>query len=153
VATTYHGLCENKSVSHEGIKFGKRDELAGQEKVQYSPAAITPAKVRVHLKEGTGLEIDWKDGHHSAFPFAFLRNACPCAHCNEEREKQGRSPGQPEKPKPGLLPMYKEPARPIEVTPVGRYAISFHWNDGHQHGIYSWEYLRSLGDILIAKRH
>jgi DUF971 family protein len=38
--------------------------------------------------------------------------------------------------------MFKAAARPAEVKPVGKYAISFAWNDGHQHGIYSWEYLR-----------
>jgi DUF971 family protein len=40
------------------------------------------------------------------------------------------------------LQMYKAPARPDSVSPVGRYAISFRWNDGHQSGIYSWDYLR-----------
>ena len=38
--------------------------------------------------------------------------------------------------------MFKAAARPTEVKPVGKYAISFHWNDGHEHGIYSWKYLR-----------
>ena len=38
--------------------------------------------------------------------------------------------------------MFKAAAKPLEATPVGKYAISFRWNDGHQHGIYSWEFLR-----------
>ena len=47
------------------------------------------------------------------------------------------------KPQPAtLLQMYKAPPRPDAVSPVGRYAISFRWNDGHQSGIYSWDYLR-----------
>jgi DUF971 family protein len=39
--------------------------------------------------------------------------------------------------------MFKPLLRPTEVAPVGHYAIRFSWNDGHQHGIYSWDYLRT----------
>lgn len=130
-------------MSHEGIKFGQRtDPEVAQEKVQLSPEALAPKSIRVHLTDGSGMEIDWKDGHRSHYAFKWLRDACPCALCNEKREKQGRKPGQPEPKEPAALPMYKAPARPEEVIPVGKYAISFRWNDGHQHGIYSWEYLR-----------
>ena len=88
------------------------------------------------------MDIEWKDGHRSVYSFPFLRDACPCALCNEEREKDGRQPGDPLKPIAGALPMFKAAARPTEVEPVGKYAIRFSWNDGHQHGIYSWQYLR-----------
>ena len=101
-----------------------------------------PKSVKVNVTTGTGVEIEWKDGHRSAYSFPFLRDACPCALCNEEREKDGRQPGDPIKPVAGALPMFKAAARPTEVKPVGKYAISFHWNDGHEHGIYSWTYLR-----------
>ncbi len=104
----------------------------------------TPAKVKVYKTEGTGVGIVWKDGHVSNWSFAWLRDACPCATCHEERERTGRLPGEP-KPKPqALLPMYEAPARPVEVTPVGKYAIKFKWNDGHEAGIYSWEFLRRV---------
>jgi DUF971 family protein len=131
-------------MSHEGIRF-VNDEQARKE-VELSrelpQEAITPVKVRVHKTEGTGVEIDWKDGHKSQWSFKWLRDACPCATCVEERRADGREPGTP-KPEPKqLLPMYTPPARPSEVTPVGRYAISFHWEDGHKSGIYSWDYLR-----------
>ena len=88
------------------------------------------------------MEIDWKDGHRSHYTFQWLRDACPCALCEDEREKSGQRRGQAPKTRAGTLPMYREPPRPLEVSAVGKYAISFHWNDGHQHGIYSWEYLR-----------
>ncbi len=131
-------------MSHEGIKFGSRtDPELAQQRVPLSDLAMTPKAVRVHLTDSSGLEIDWKDGHHSLYPFKWLRDACPCALCNDEREKLGREAGEPEKAKSATLPMYKAPTRPEEVIPVGRYAISFRWNDGHQHGIYSWEYLRT----------
>jgi DUF971 family protein len=112
--------------------------------VKLAPEAVTPLKVRVHKTEGTGVNIDWRDGHASSWDFAWLRNACPCATCHEEREKSGRAPGVA-KPKPtSLLPLYEAPARPIEVTPVGKYALRFKWSDGHESGIYSWEYLRRV---------
>ncbi len=108
--------------------------------------AIHPAKVRVDKTGGTGMTIEWRDGHASQWTFAWLRAACPCATCNEEREKDGREIGVA-KPKPvATLPMYEAPARPIEVTPVGKYAIRFKWNDGHEAGLYSWDYLRNACD-------
>jgi len=104
--------------------------------------ANDPASVRVNLTSGTGMEIDWKDGHRSTYSFAFLRDACPCAMCNEERDKSGRQPGQTPKLAPGALPMFKSAAKPVSTEAVGKYAIRFHWNDGHDLGIYSWALLR-----------
>jgi DUF971 family protein len=40
--------------------------------------------------------------------------------------------------------MYRATAKPTQAEPVGRYALRFTWNDGHQHGIYSWQYLREI---------
>ncbi|MBW4043903.1 MAG: DUF971 domain-containing protein [Acidobacteria bacterium] len=131
-------------MSHEGIRFvteeqARREEAAHKELPR---EATEPLKVRVQKTEGTGMEIDWKDGHKSRWTFAWLRNACPCATCHEEREKAGREPGEPKPQATSLLPMYQAPPRPDSVAPTGKYAISFHWNDGHTSGIYSWDYLR-----------
>ena len=101
-----------------------------------------PKSVKVHKTSGTTMDIEWDDGHRSTYTFVYLRDACPCALCNDEREKDGREPGDPPKPVAGALPLFKAMARPTEVEPVGKYAIRFTWNDGHQHGIYSWQYLR-----------
>ncbi|HZY63480.1 MAG TPA: DUF971 domain-containing protein [Edaphobacter sp.] len=133
-------------MSHEGIRIVNAEDAQREanEERHLPTDAVTPRKVRVMKTEGTGVEIDWKDGHRSAWDFVWLRNACPCATCHEEREKTGRKPGEP-KPKPqALLQMYEAPARPVDVTPVGRYALKFKWNDGHEAGIYSWEYLRRV---------
>ncbi|MDE3103817.1 MAG: DUF971 domain-containing protein [Acidobacteriota bacterium] len=132
-------------MSHEGIRIVSADEAKRDaELARLPPEATSPQKIRVKKTEGTGVEIDWKDGHHSAWSFAWLRNGCPCATCHDEREKSGRKPGEA-KPKPQtLLMMYEEPPRPVEVTPVGNYALKFKWNDGHEAGIYSWEYLRRV---------
>ncbi len=132
-------------MSHEGIRFISEEDarrLADEEKRNLPREAMEPARVRVQKTTGTGMEIDWKDGHQSRWTFSWLRNACPCATCHEERGASGRKPGEPKPQPPSLLQMYKAPARPESVAPVGRYAISFHWNDGHQSGIYSWDYLR-----------
>src|ERR1700747_3049910 len=70
-----------------------------------------PKSVKVNLTTGTGVEIEWKDGHHSHYSFVFLRDACPCALCDEERGKTGRQPGERPKPVLGALPMFKESAK------------------------------------------
>lgn len=103
-----------------------------------------PKSVNVHLATGQGLDISWKDGHTSHYSFVFLRDACPCALCDEERGKTGRKAGEAPKLAPGKLPMFKELAKPLKAEGVGKYAIRFEWNDGHALGIYSWNFLREI---------
>ena len=81
------------------------------------------------------LRIDWKDGHQSLLQVRDLRLACRCARCVEELT------GRP------LLKDDDIPAevRPVRISPVGRYAIQIAWSDGHDTGIYTFEYLRELG--------
>jgi DUF971 family protein len=131
-------------MSHEGIRFVSPEEAARENEGPQPLAriAMTPEKVRVRLSEGKGLEIDWQDGHRSAWNFAWLRDACPCATCVDERKNDGRKIGQPKAKPAELLPMYKAPAKPASAHAVGRYALQFNWQDGHSGGIYSWEYLR-----------
>lgn len=133
-------------MSHEGIHFASKEDQAREieENRPLPRIAVTPEKVRVLMTEGKGLEIDWMDGHKSAWSFAWLREACPCATCIEERKAEDRKPGQP-RPRPAeLLPMYAPPPKPASAHAVGRYAIQFNWLDGHSGGIYSWEYLRRV---------
>ena len=131
-------------MSHEGIRVSTPEESARQAEAERPLAriAVTPEKVRVLLTEGKGLEIDWADGHRSTWNFKWLRDACPCATCNDERRQEGRKPGQPKKTPAQLLPMYTPPAKPASAQGVGKYAIQFNWLDGHTSGIYSWDYLR-----------
>lgn len=161
-------LQENKSMSHEGIRPGTPEDLREEELAERELPldAKDPAKVRIHKTEGTGVEIDWKDGHHSAWSFTWLRDACPCATCVDERQKSGRGVGEP-RPQPVAPPPPHEPVAPAgahvsyqwrnpllsaaqahgplrleHAAPVGNYAVSFTWNDGHKTGIYSFDYLR-----------
>jgi DUF971 family protein len=111
---------------------------------EFMVASADPKSVKVNVTTGTGMEIEWKDSHRSGYSFVFLRDACPCALCDEERSKTHRQPGDPPKLAPGVLPMFKPAAKPTSVEPVGKYAIKFHWNDGHELGIYSWQFLRDV---------
>jgi DUF971 family protein len=102
-----------------------------------------PTDVKVHVKTGAGVDITWADGHTSHFDFAFLRENCPCASCNDERGKKEslRAMNLPASP---LLPMYKPKARAQSATQVGNYAIQINFTDGHSTGIFSYDYLRSM---------
>ena len=75
----------------------------------------------------TALKVVWTDGHESLYAWDYLRAACPCAVCRE---------GEP--------PRYDPQLKPADIQPVGRYALTVRWSDGHATGIYSYEYLRSL---------
>ena len=141
-------------MSHEGIRITTAEQAARQSEAdapRLTGDAIRPAKVRVDRTGGTGMAIDWRDGHASHWSFAWLRAACPCATCHEEREKTGREPGEPKPKTQALLAMYEAPPRPVEVTPVGKYALKFKWNDGHEAGIYSWDYLRRVCQCSMCK--
>ena len=75
----------------------------------------------------TGLTVHWGDGHESLYAWTYLRALCPCAACRENP------------------PTGKEmEAEAAQVKPVGRYAMTILWGDGHATGIFSYEYLRSL---------
>ena len=128
-------------MSHEGIRIAPKNQESEAER-PLPRISVTPEKVRVLITEGKGMEIDWADGHRSAWSFAWLREACPCATCVEERTMDGRKIGQSKSRPAAVLPMYTPPAKPASAQAVGRYAIQFNWQDGHSGGIYSWDYLR-----------
>jgi DUF971 family protein len=111
-----------------------------------SPASVSvdPKSVKVSLTTGAGVDIEWKDGHLSHYSFQFLRDACPCALCDDARAKTGRKAWEKPQAVPEALPMFKPAMRPLSAEGVGKYAIKFDWNDGHALGIYSWRYLREV---------
>jgi DUF971 family protein len=102
-----------------------------------------PMDVKVHVTTGQGVEVTWSDGHASRYPFPYLRDLCPCALCNDEREKKARvetSPGSGG----ALLPMFKPRVTAKSANAVGNYAIQIQFSDGHATGIYSYEHLREI---------
>ena len=104
-----------------------------------------PASVKIHVSSGGGVDIDWADGHASHFDFAYLRDHCPCATCNDQRGKKESlalsSPGFASSP---ALPMFKPKPKAQSAQAVGQYAIQIFFSDGHSTGIYSYDHLRSI---------
>ena len=143
-------------MSHDGVRFVSAEQAAAdraREQRRLAGDAIRPGKVRVDKTGGTGVSIDWRDGHQSHWSFRWLRDACPCATCHEARDGDGRAPGESKAKPASLLPMFEAPPRPQEIEPVGKYAIKFHWNDGHDSGIYSWDYLRNVCDFEAQRQN
>ena len=139
-------------MSHEGIRIVSEEEARrGEQAAKLGGDAISPVKVRVDKSGGTGMTIDWKDGAHSEWTFAWLRMACPCATCHEEREATGRAVGAAKEKPVAVLPLYEAPVRPVDITPVGKYALRFKWNDGHEAGLYSWDYLRNVCHEAVSR--
>jgi len=87
---------------------------------------------------GTELAIQWADGSESFIPLERLRRCCPCAGCQGETDIMGN--------------VYKNPPKPLaanafeltRLVTVGGYAIQPVWADGHNTGIFSFDYLRQV---------
>src|ERR1700735_2309821 len=79
-----------------------------------------PTDVKVRVSTGQGVEITWSDGHASRYDFPYLRERCPCALCNDEREKKARigaSPSGASAPS-AVLPMFKPRVTAKSATAV-----------------------------------
>jgi len=96
----------------------------------------------VHVTTGEGVEIVWSDGHRSRYTFPYLRDHCPCATCNDERQKKEQESSKGRSGPP--LPMYKPRVTARKASAVGNYAIQIDFSDAHSTGIYSFDCLRAL---------
>lgn len=93
---------------------------------------------------GEELAVKWDDGSESFIPLEKLRRCCPCAGCKGEVDIMGN--------------LYKNPDRPlspaafrlVRIERVGGYAIQPTWADGHESGIFAFDYLRRIGDAGAA---
>jgi DUF971 family protein len=104
-----------------------------------------PAGVKIHVSSGAGVDVTWADGHASHYEFAYLREVCPCAMCNDERQKKREAKFQSAAPAGStLLPMYKPKLAARSAHAVGNYALQIDFNDGHTAGIFSFDYLRTV---------
>jgi DUF971 family protein len=89
---------------------------------------------------GGELAIKWDDGRESFIPLESLRRHCPCAGCQGERDIMGnlyKGPGQTLTPRSFQL---------LRLVNVGSYAIQPVWADGHDTGMFSFDYLRQLAE-------
>jgi prepilin-type processing-associated H-X9-DG protein len=98
-----------------------------------------PAGIKVHVSTGEGVEVAWADGHASRYTFPYLRDHCPCAMCNDEREKKEKAGNKAE-----AFPMFKPKVTAKSASAVGNYAIQIEFTDGHATGIYSFDHLRQV---------
>lgn len=81
--------------------------------------------------------ISWADGHTTVLPHELLRGYCPCAGC------QGHS-GEVRFQEGVNLELRN-------ITQVGNYALGLTWGDAHDSGIYSFRFLRALGDLIESE--
>jgi len=92
--------------------------------------------------------ILWSDRHESIYSLEQLRKLCPCAVCREIRDKENEVRGELKVGSftkiPLINPSIPQKIEVEEIEPVGRYAIQFRWNDGHDTGLYAFEYLRAI---------
>lgn len=85
-----------------------------------------------HVQTQGIVRITWDDGHMGEYPKEHIRGYCPCALCQGHDSVVEKR--FVEVPDAGL----------VAIEPVGNYAVSFRWSDGHATGIYTFDYLRSL---------
>jgi DUF971 family protein len=93
---------------------------------------VRPTDIKLHQKSRV-LEVAFNDDTSFKLSCEYLRVYSPSA------EVQGHSPGQE------VLQIGKEKVNIINIEPVGTYAVCLHFDDGHNTGLYSWEWLHRLG--------
>jgi DUF971 family protein len=94
--------------------------------------------LQIKLLDKAFLSIKWDDKFENKIGLKYLRDECPCANCKGETVLLRTF--RPSKPTVFNPEMYKIQ----NIQTVGGYAIQIIWKDGHNTGIYSWEYLQKL---------
>lgn len=95
---------------------------------------LTPTNIQ---QIGRELAVQWNDGAENYFELEFLRRACPCAACGGEPDVLGNI----------VRPHVTYSGESFQLAGfhiVGGYAVQPRWRDGHESGLYSFQYLRRL---------
>ncbi len=100
----------------------------------------TPIEITLH-QHSKVLEVAFDDGARYKYPFEFLRVFSPSA------EVRGHGPGQE------VLQVGKRDVLLSDVEPVGSYALKLTFDDGHDTGLYTWEYLHEIGQYQAGMWH
>jgi DUF971 family protein len=100
----------------------------------------TATEIILH-QQSKALELAFEDGARFKLPFEFLRVFSPSA------EVRGHGPGQE------TLQVGKRDVVLVDIEPAGNYALKLVFNDGHDSGLYTWEYLYELGKYQDAMWH
>lgn len=104
--------------------------------------------MHLDLKKDRGLTVQWADGSTSYYSIAYLRRMSPSAEARELREQMASNPL-------AILPSAPAPSGTLTALSaelVGRYALRIRFSDGHDTGIYSWDYLRQIDPGAQAQR-
>jgi DUF971 family protein len=97
---------------------------------------MLPIKIKVIDKKD--LYIQWDNSSENTIPLAVLRRNCPCANCLMERQTKPES----------YIPLFSHVQLTLsDIKVVGSYAVQLVWHDGHDDGIYNYDFLRELGNI------
>jgi DUF971 family protein len=91
-----------------------------------------PTEIKLHQVSRI-LEVAFADGKRFEFPCEYLRIYSPSA------EVRGHGPGQE------VLQVGKKDVEITRIEPVGNYAVVLFFSDGHDSGIYSWDYFYDIG--------
>ncbi|MEX2214077.1 MAG: DUF971 domain-containing protein [Phycisphaeraceae bacterium] len=95
------------------------------------------------LKKDKGLTVQWDDGSTSYYSIPYLRRWSPSADARDLREQLAKNPLT-------VLPasaISDKPLTALGAEFVGHYAIKILFSDGHDTGIYSWDYLREIDPV------
>lgn len=106
---------------------------------------MQPKQIKVADKEN--LLIRWEDDSETTLSLKYMRDECPCAGCKGETILLRTY-------RPPKLQMYSPEMYEIKsIEVVGGYAIQITWKDGHNTGIYSWEYIHQLEKDQTDKKN
>ncbi len=100
--------------------------------MEAKPSAVRATEIRLRTEERV-LEVDFDDGNTFHLPAELLRVESPSA------EVQGHGPGQ------RTIIAGRRHVGIMRIEPVGNYAVRLHFDDLHDTGLYSWDYLYELG--------
>lgn len=101
---------------------------------------MNPTEITLH-QQSKVLELAFDDGTRYKLPFEFLRVFSPSA------EVRGHGPGQE------VLQVGKKDVMLTGIEPVGQYALKLIFDDGHDSGLYTWDYLHELGKYQNGMWH
>ena len=94
---------------------------------------MSPTKIKI--RDNEYLDITWSDGETRSIKLSNLRNNCPCAVCLAEKDEWSKS----------YIPLYTlEQLKITKIEIIGNYALGIKWEDGHDTGLYDYQYLLQL---------
>lgn len=120
-------------MSHEPIKLHSTKPIPS-----YATNPV-PKPKHLDLQKDKGLTIEWADGTTTFYPIQYLRHLSPSADSKVQRDEMAKNPLN-------VLPSApsREPIVAVGAEMVGNYAIKIIFSDGHDTGIFSWEYLKEI---------